>query len=83
MLQTKFKPIPSFGSYFQLYNYSGISNESENDFAIRLTKEAGVVTIPVSAFYQSKKENSVLRFCFSKKESTLEEAVKRLLQFNS
>ncbi|MEO8412111.1 MAG: methionine aminotransferase [Ginsengibacter sp.] len=83
MLHTKFKPIPSFGSYFQLYNYSGISNESENDFAILLTKEAGVVTIPVSAFYQSKKEDHVLRFCFSKNESTLEEAVKRLSLFNN
>ena len=83
MLQTKFKPIPSHGSYFQLYNYSTISEENENDFAIRLTKEAGVATIPVSAFYKNKKDDKVLRFCFAKKESTLTMAVERLLKFNS
>ncbi len=83
MNQTKFKAIPSHGSYFQLYDYSAISNENENDFAIRLTKEAGVATIPLSAFYKNKIDNKILRFCFSKKESTLTEAVERLLKFKS
>lgn len=78
MQQTKFKPLPSYGSYFQLYSYSGITDESEKDFAIRLTKEYGVATIPTSAFYKNGAENKVLRFCFSKNESTLEEAVNRL-----
>jgi methionine aminotransferase len=82
MGQTKFKSHPSHGSYFQLYNYAAISDENENDFAIRLTKEAGVVSIPTSAFYKNGKDNKVLRFCFSKKESTLEEAVERLLKFS-
>jgi methionine aminotransferase len=81
MEQTPFKPLPSFGSYFQLYNYSDFSNESENDLAIRLTQEAGIATIPVSAFYKTPVDNKVLRFCFAKKESTLEEAVNRLLCF--
>ncbi|MEO8764407.1 MAG: methionine aminotransferase, partial [Ginsengibacter sp.] len=72
MEQTKFKALPSHGSYFQLYDYSAITGESENDFALRLTKEAGVVSIPTSAFYKNGKENKVLRFCFAKKESTLE-----------
>ena len=83
MRQTKFKPLSSHGSYFQLYDYSAISDESENEFALRLTKEAGVVSIPTSAFYKEGKENKVLRFCFAKKESTLEEAVERLLKFCS
>jgi methionine aminotransferase len=83
MQKTKFISIPSHGSYFQLYNYSAISNEKENDFAIRILKEAGVATIPVSAFYQNKKEDKVLRFCFSKKERTLNEAVERLIKFYS
>jgi methionine transaminase len=83
MGQTRFKSLPSHGSYFQLYDYSAISNENENDFAIRLTKEAGVASIPVSAFYKNGQENKVLRFCFSKKESTLDEAVERLLKFKS
>ena len=78
MLQTKFKALPSYGSYFQLYNYEGITNESEKDLAIRLTKEYGVATIPVSVFYKNNTDNKVLRFCFAKKESTLQEAVNRL-----
>ena len=81
MKKTKFKALPSQGSYFQLYNYSAISNESENDFAIRLTKEAGVATIPLSSFYKNPKDDKVLRICFEKKESTLTEAVERLLKF--
>lgn len=79
MKATPFKPLPSYGSYFQLYSYDGISNETEKEFAIRLIKEYGVATIPVSAFYQSKQENKVLRFCFAKKEETLAEAAKRLI----
>lgn len=79
MKATPFKPLPSYGSYFQLYSYDGISNETEKEFAIRLIKEYGVATIPVSAFYQSKQENKVLRFCFAKKEDTLSEAAKRLI----
>ena len=82
MSQTKFKPLPSHGSYFQLYSYADISNESETDFAKKLTKEAGVATIPVSAFYQNRKEDKVLRFCFAKNENTLYEAVKRLTAYS-
>jgi methionine aminotransferase len=79
MKATRFKPIPSHGSYFQSYSYAAISNESEKDFAVRLTKEAGVATIPLSAFYKTEVNNSVLRFCFAKKEETLEAAVERLV----
>ena len=80
MQQTKFKPLPTHGSYFQLYSYAGISDESEKDFAIRLTKEYGVATIPTSAFYKEEEDNKVLRFCFSKQEATLEEAAGRLMK---
>jgi methionine aminotransferase len=78
MRSTPFKPIPSFGSYFQIYSYKGLTEENEKDFAIRLTKEKGVATIPVSAFYLAGTDHQVLRFCFSKKEETLERAVERL-----
>lgn len=81
MKQTKFTALPSHGSYFQLYSYKGMSDESEKDLAIRLTKDYKVACIPTSAFYKNGKDNKVLRFCFSKKESTLEEAVNRLLKF--
>lgn len=79
MQQTKFKPLPSHGSYFQLYDYKEIGDESEKDFAIRLTEDFGVATIPTAAFYKNSTDNKVLRFCFAKKESTLEEAANRLL----
>jgi methionine aminotransferase len=79
MSATKLQPLPSYGSYFQIYSYKNISGLSEKEFAIHLTKEFGVATIPVSAFYSAKTENQVLRFCFSKKEATLEEAVERLI----
>lgn len=79
MGQTRFKALPSYGSYFQLYSYRSITDENEKDFAIRLTKEYGVATIPTSAFYKQEQDNKVLRFCFSKKESTLESAVNRLI----
>ena len=79
MQQTKFKALPSYGSYFQLYSYDQITEESEMDFAIRLTKDVGVASIPASAFYVNKEENKVLRFCFAKNEATLEAAVNRLV----
>jgi methionine transaminase len=79
MAQTKFEALPSYGSYFQVYSYKNISDESEKDIAIRLTKERGVATIPVSAFYTLETNNQVLRFCFAKKEATLETAANNLI----
>jgi methionine aminotransferase len=81
MEQTPFKPLPSHGSYFQLYDYSRFSDLPENEMAIQLTQEAGVATIPVSAFYKKPVDNKVLRFCFAKKEETLEKAVERLVKY--
>jgi methionine aminotransferase len=80
MKETKFEPLPTYGSYFQVYSYKNISDEVEKDFAIRLTKETGVAAIPVSAFYTKETNHQVLRFCFSKKETTLETAVTRLMK---
>ncbi|HEY5392635.1 MAG TPA: aminotransferase class I/II-fold pyridoxal phosphate-dependent enzyme, partial [Hanamia sp.] len=81
MKQTRFTPLTSKGSYFQLYSFASMSEESEIDFATTLTKKAGVAAIPVSAFYQDATDNKVLRFCFAKKEKTLNEAVERILTF--
>lgn len=80
MAGTKFTPLPSYGSYFQLYRYDRISDEPDKDFAIRVTKEYGVAAIPVSAFYQEGKDDHVIRFCFAKKEETLEKAAERLMK---
>jgi methionine aminotransferase len=78
MQATKFDLLKSGGSYFICAKYDRISDEADKDFAIRLTKEAGVATIPVSSFYHNGKDDRVLRFCFSKKKETLEAAVERL-----
>lgn len=78
MQNTKFTMLQSSGSYFICAKYDRISDEADRDFAIRLTKEAGVATIPVSVFYQNEKDDKVLRFCFSKKKETLEMAVEKL-----
>lgn len=78
MQATRFKPIPSYGSYFQLYDYSAISDEPELAFAKRLTVETGVTSIPVSAFYRTPVNQQVLRFCFAKQEATLQQAAERL-----
>ncbi len=81
MEETPLKPLPTYGSYFQLYSYRGLTHETEAGLAIRLTKEAGVASIPVSAFYTDATDNQVLRFCFAKKEETLTEAAERLARF--
>jgi methionine aminotransferase len=77
-----FKCRPSQGTYFQLADYSSISNEADTDFAIRMTKEFGVAVIPVSAFYTNKLDNKVIRFCFAKTDETLEAAAERILKIN-
>ncbi len=71
---SRFKIIPCHGTYFQLLDYSRISDESEMDFATRLITEYGIGSIPVSPFYHQRDENSVLRLCFAKKEETLDKA---------
>lgn len=79
MSATRFTLKPSYGSYFICAGYSQISEERDADFAIRITREKGVATIPVSAFFQSGKDEKLVRFCFAKKPETLEAAVEKLL----
>jgi len=78
MQQTKFKLLDSKGSYFICASFDSISDETDKDFSIRITKEYGVTAIPVSVFYKAGTDNKVVRFCFAKKNSTLETAVERL-----
>ena len=77
---TRFTPLPSYGSFFQLYKYGRISDEPDKDFVLRMTREYGVAAIPVSVFYQDNTDLGVIRFCFAKKEETLEKAAERLLK---
>ena len=79
MKNTKFKLLDSKGSYFICATYDRISSERDKDFSIRITKEYGVTSIPVSVFYRSGTDNKVVRFCFAKKIETLEAAVQKLI----
>lgn len=79
MRDSRFRWLDSKGSYFVLGSYGHFSQEKDTDFAIRLTREYGVAVIPVSVFYQDGRDDKVVRFCFAKKESTLEEAARRLI----
>lgn len=78
MQDTRFELLNSKGSYFICAKYDRISDEKDSDLAIRMTKELGVATIPVSAFYKAATDNKVIRFCFAKKDETLEAAVEKL-----
>jgi methionine aminotransferase len=80
MKNTRFELLDSKGSYFICGKYDRISTEKDSDFAIRITKEFGVAVIPVSVFYKNETDNKVVRFCFSKKEETLEAAVEKLIK---
>ncbi len=73
---------PAQGSYFQVAGYGQISDMPDMEFAQWLTKEHGVAVIPLSAFYSNKKDDKLIRFCFSKKEETLNAAAERLKRLN-
>lgn len=68
---SRFKPLPSRGTFFQNLAYDAISDERDTDLAIRLTRDKGVASIPVSVFYREPPDHKVLRFCFAKSEATL------------
>ncbi len=75
---SRFKIIPCHGSYFQLLDYSKISDMADTLFSKKLTIENKVASIPPSVFYKNRDDYKVLRFCFAKKDKTLEEAALRL-----
>jgi methionine aminotransferase len=71
---SRFETLKCSGTYFQSLSYKKISEEADTDMAIRLTKEFKLASIPLSVFYKDRTDNKVLRFCFAKKEETLERA---------
>jgi len=78
LANSRFRLLPSAGTYFQCVDYSAISGVSEIEFAQWITQEAGVAAIPLSAFYHTQRDNGIVRFCFAKKEETLLAALKKL-----
>ena len=75
---TRFRLLPCEGTYFQVVEYSAISEQPEAEFAQWLTREIGVTAIPMSAFYDAPIERRKVRFCFAKKDETLADALARL-----
>ncbi|GAB4249964.1 MAG: pyridoxal phosphate-dependent aminotransferase [Ekhidna sp.] len=78
--QVPMKPVVARGTYFQLFNYSDISDENDTEFAKYLTAEVGVAAIPLSPFYTNPPGDKVVRLCFAKKEETLKLAAERLMK---
>jgi methionine aminotransferase len=76
--RTPFEFVPAAGTYFQLADYSRISDLPDIEFARWLTREVGVATIPVSVFSASPPGERLVRFCFAKGEATLDAAGERL-----
>lgn len=76
--ESRFELLPCEGTYFQVASYASISNENDVDFCKRLITDYGVAAIPISTFYENKKDHQLIRFCFAKDEITLAEAAKRL-----
>ena len=78
MKGSRFTPLPCSGTYFQMMDYSAITDEPDVDFARRMTIEHGVAAIPPSVFYHDGRDHKVLRFCFAKSDQTLEQAAELL-----
>lgn len=74
MAGSSLRPLGNAGTYFQLFDYSAISNEPDTEFACRMTTEFGVAAIPASVFYTSGRDEGIIRLCFAKTEETLAKA---------
>ncbi len=77
---SRFTFVPAPGTYFQLLQYDKIANEKDTDYAARMVKENGVAAIPISVFYHKPVYDNMLRFCFAKKNETLEKAAEILVK---
>jgi methionine aminotransferase len=78
---SRFTPLACRGTFFQMLDYSAISGDADSDFAARLIREHGVASIPVTPFlHDGAVPGPVLRFCFAKRDETLERAAERLCQ---
>ncbi len=78
LARTRLRALQSQGSYFQLVDYSAVSDLNEADFCQWLTREVGVAAIPLSVFYADRFEQRLARLCFAKQDSTLQSALQRL-----
>lgn len=79
MAPSRFNLKPSAGTYFQLADYSAISDEADTEFAARLTRDYKVAAIPISVFYKQQPDQQIVRFCFAKHDDTLRDAADKLV----
>ena len=77
LAQLGYEVLPAAGTYFVVAGFSGLSTESDVEFARRMTIEARVATIPLSAFYETGGDTAFIRFCFSKRDEVLDAALER------
>jgi methionine aminotransferase len=75
---SRFRALTSQGTFFQMMDYSAITDERDSEFALRLIREHGVAAIPISPFLHGEEPGPVIRFCFAKRTETLERAAERL-----
>mgnify|MGYP000347886031 CR=1 FL=1 len=78
LMDSRFKLLPCAGTYFQMVDYSEISDMPDVELAHKLTIDEGIASIPVSVFYQKPPKQNVLRFCFAKSDETLDQATELL-----
>jgi methionine aminotransferase len=78
MSKSRFELLPSLGSYFQVASYAPISTEPDTTFCIRLAKEFGVAAIPLSVFNANGEDRNLIRFCYAKRDDTLDAAIEKL-----
>jgi methionine transaminase len=87
LMNDLFKDLPitpkvAKGTYFQLYDYSKVSDLNDVEFAKYLTAEIGVATIPLSPFYSNGSDDKIIRLCFAKNDTTMKMAAEKLIQLN-
>ena len=78
LAESRFRFRPAKGTFFQVLDYSAITDEADADYAVRLTREIGVASIPISVFCEQPPPGRMLRFCFAKDDAMLEDAAARL-----
>lgn len=76
---SRFALLPCEGTYFQVASYAAISDENDLDFTKRIVMDYGVAAIPLSVFYKDQTDRKLIRFCFAKKDETLERAAEKLI----
>jgi methionine transaminase len=77
---SKYKLKPCASTYYQLIDFSKVSDEKDKSFATRLVSDFKVAAVPLSSYYHDNIDSSLLRLCFSKPDEMLKQAVEQILR---